>query len=264
MRRFLSILSLSVFCMALTSCIDILEKINLKKDGSGQYSMSITINENLKGMMTEAMTAALKNPADDEDLPAEDDGDAQGGFKDTFRELENQLKNIKGVSNFITVMDEENFNYGYSFDFDNIETLNKCMEVTAGTSLAKMPGAMKVGKKGKPYTPTARYIEWSKNTLIRHQSAELAKVLEMKKTEGSNAGMMGGLDVGFLFQDMKYICEYTFEQSVKSVSNEAATLADSKQAVVLECKPFAYTPSDLTLAKLQEQACSQAINIQLK
>lgn len=251
-------LMLGVVSISMTSCLEILETIYIKKDGSGTYTMKLTVGESAKKMM-ENTADVVEGEADDFN-PVNLAGG--GDMKDNFRELGESLKKVPGVSNLEIFSNEKTLEFGYTFDFNEVSTLNTCMEVTAGSKLANMPAIQ--GKGKKKVVPTARYIEWDKNTLIRHQSAELDKIKEMKKDGASNNGVMGGLDITYVLQDMRYVCTYQFEKPVKSFSNEASKLSEDKQQLVLECYPFAKKPLDEKEAKLQEDACSQTVSVLFK
>lgn len=251
-------LMLALVSLTMTSCLEILETIYIKKDGSGTYTMKLTVGESARKMMEN--TIDLGEEEEEAFNPVNLAGG--GDMKDNFRELGESLKQIPGVSNLEIFSNETTLEFGYTFDFNEVSTLNTCMEVTAGSKLANMPAIQ--GKGKKKVVPTARYIEWNKNALVRHQSAELEKIKEMKKEGGSNNGVMGGIDISYVLQDMRYVCTYQFEKPVKSFSNEASTLSDDKQQLVLECFPFARRPIDPKGAKLQEDACSQAVSVLFK
>jgi hypothetical protein len=257
MKHTFRLLFLLMTSFCLTSCIDIVEHIFIKKDGGGSYKLTLTVNDNTRKMMEHN-----RQEIDDED---EDDfnpvGDA-ADMKKNFEQLGEDLKKVKGVSNFNAFSSETTMEFGYTFDFDDIATLNRCMELAAGSSLGQMPGPF--GKGKKTITPGARYIEWNKKSLVRYQSAELAKTLNMKNNGGSNAGMMGGLDVSYLFQDMQYSCTYEFEQAFKSQNNDAAVASEGNKKLNLTCLPFAPTPKTEKEAKMNELACSQAVIIDFK
>jgi hypothetical protein len=251
-------LMLALVSLTMTSCLEILETIYIKKDGSGTYTMKLTVGEGARKMMEN--TVDIGDDEEDDFNPVNLAG--SGDMKDNFRELGESLKKIQGVSNFEIFNNETTMEFGYTFDFDEVSTLNTCMEVTAGSKLANMPAIQ--GKGKKKVVPTARYIEWNKNALIRHQSAELEKMKEMKNNGSSNNGVMGGLDITYVLQDMRYVCTYQFEKPVKSFSNEASSLSEDKQELILECYPFARRPIDSKEAKLQEDACSQAVTVLFK
>lgn len=264
MRKFFTFSFLIITSLSFTSCLDIFENININKDGTGKYSLVLTVGEQFKETIAQSMNSGLNMmkelDSDDEDSQEQQDI----SYQESLEQIVDQLKSVEGLSNIQVIYNDKSFEFGYEFDFKNLQALNSAMEITAGAYIPQIPGNIQVGKKKKTVASTAKYIESNKNTIIRHQSAELGKVLEMKKSDGNNSGMMGGLDVTYLLQDMSFRTTFQFEQAIKSVSNEAAVIDENTKTVVINCKPFAYKPVDLNLLKLQEAACAQSIQIELK
>ncbi|MCO5233223.1 MAG: hypothetical protein LC105_02900 [Chitinophagales bacterium] len=261
MRKIFNLFILLFISLSFTSCLDIIENINIHKNGSGEYSLKITINETLKKNMTQSLEAQLQESNKTE---IESDEEGEDSYKASLEKIVNQLKEVKGLSNIKMFFDEEKFEYGYQYSFENLQALNQAMETTAGTYTPKIPENFQAGKKKKTFVSKSSYIEEQKNIVIRHQSAELGKILEMKKPSHSNAGMLGGLDISYILQDMSYTTIFQFNQDIKSVNNPAALVDENNHTVTISCKPFAYKESDLQKMKLQESACEQSIIIELK
>lgn len=265
MRKIFIFSFLIISSLGLTSCLDIFENLHFNKDGSGKYSFILTIGEQFRQTVAQSLDAELNKIKKEADVEDTEEIQAQDmSYKETLEQITEQLKSVNGLSNIQVIYNETSFEFGYEFDFENMQALNRAFEVTAGSYIPQIPGDMQVGKKKKTISPIEKYIETNKNIVIRHQSAELGKILDMKKSDGNNSGMMGGLDVAYLLQDMNFKTTFTFEQGIKSVSNESAVIDDKNKTVVMNCKPFAYKPSDLNLLKLQEAACAQSVQIELK
>lgn len=266
MRKFFTFSFLIITSLSFTSCLDIFENININKDGSGKYSLILTVGEQFKETIAQSMNSGLNPMNEPDDFDDTDAAKEQQdlSYQESLEQIVDQLKSVEGLSNVQIIYNDKSFEFGYEFDFKNLQALNSAMEITAGAYIPQIPGNIQVGKKKKTVASTAKYIESNKNTIVRHQSAELGKVLEMKKSDGNNSGMMGGLDVTYLLQDMSFRTTFQFEQAIKSVSNEAAVIDENTKTVVINCKPFAYKPADLNLLKLQEAACSQSVQIELK
>ncbi|MCO5229731.1 MAG: hypothetical protein M9958_01110 [Chitinophagales bacterium] len=260
MRKIFNFLALIILSFSLTSCLDILENIQIHKNGSGEYALKITINENLKKSINQSMEANGQATKIDDDNKNDDDE----SYKAALEQIVNQLKTVKGLSEIEMFFEEDKFEYGYQFHFENVQALNKAMEVTAGTYIPQIPENYQIGKKKKTIVSHANYIEENKNAIIRHQSAELGKILEMKKPQKTNSGMMGGLDVSYILQDLNFTTTFQFDQNIKSVSNAAAVIDENNKTVSIHCKPFAYKETDLQKMKQQELACEQSIIIELK
>lgn len=267
MRKFLTFSFLIVSCFSLTSCLDIFENVLINKDGSGKYSLTIGISEKVKQSMAQSIDSDLNSTKKTDDSETKDD-ETEGQneqYKASLEQIVENLKTVKGITNVQMVYNEKNFQYGYKYQFEDLQALNRGMESSAGTYIPELPGNVQVGKKKKIVASESNYIEAIKNTIIRHQSADLGKILAMKKPASSNnSGMAGGMDVKYILQDMNYKTTFQFEQDIKSVSNEAAEISKDKKSFTINCQPFAYLNLDLNQLKLQEQACSQNIQIELK
>lgn len=269
MRKFLFLSIFIISSLGLTSCLDLFEDIQLHKDGSGEYRLVMTIGEQFKQQIAEALkeqeqlAQAKSNQEETKDQEDVSEDNEQDSYKESLEKITEKLKTVQGISNVQMVYNDKDFEFGYTFHFQDVAVLNKALEVAAGEFQPKLPSAIQVSKK-KTITPTATYIELNKGTLVRHQSAELSKLLEMKKPGANNAGMMGGLDVSYILQDLNYKTVFQFAQPIKSTNNEAAIVDDKNHTVTLSCKPFAYKPTELEQQKLQELSCSQSIVIELK
>lgn len=259
---FLSIFIISSLC--LTSCLDIFENFKINKDGSGEYQIVMTIGEQFRQQIAtaieeqEAQSTLAKANSSEENEDAQDQS-----YKESLEQITKKLKSVDGISNVEMIYNQTEFKFGYTFQFKNIEALDKALEVSAGEFQPKLPAQIQLSKK-KVIQPSSNYVELSKGTFVRHQSAELSKILNMKKTDGNNAGMMGGLDVTYLLQDMNYKTVFQFAQPIKTAHNEAAVIDDKNHTVTLHCKPFAYRSADLNEQKLQDLACSQSVVIEIK
>lgn len=265
MRKFLTFSILILSCFSLTSCLDIFENVLIHKDGSGKYSLTIGIGEKVKQNMTESIDSELNNLKKPTEAEANEDSPIQDEqYKASLEQIVENLKSIKGITNAKMIYDSTKFTYGYEYEFADLQALNSAMESNAGTFIPELPGNVQLGKKKKVYASQSNYIEMIKNSIIRHQSADLGKILEMKKPGGSNAGMMGGLDIKYILQDLNYKTTFQFDQTIKKVSNEAAVISKDEKSFTIDCQPFAYQNMNLDQLKLQEQACSQNLQVDFK
>lgn len=258
MRKILSIVLLVIGSLSLTSCIDILEDIYIKKDGSGEYSLMVSFNNAIQKATSQVDDNAQPN---ENDLAKMNENEEEGDYKKTLEAIVQQLQNTKGITDVELV--EGTLEYGYKYKFESIEALNDAFEITAGEYHAVQPQPYQLGKsKNNLVEATANYIERNKNTIVRHQNAELAKVYNIQNNQGSNAGMAGGLNIAYILQDLSFTTTYRLDNKIKSVSNAAAVMDDG--AITISCLPFAYTPADLKEAKMQEEACESSIQIELR
>ncbi len=265
MRKFLTFSILILSCFSLTSCLDIFENVLIHKDGSGKYSLTLGISEKVKQNMAQSIDSELNNvkkPTDSEDSVESLGQDEQ--YKASLEQIVENLKKVKGITNVKMVYDEIKFQYGYEYEFADLQALNNAMESNAGTYIPALPGNVQLGKKKKVYASQSNYIEEIKNTIIRHQSADLGKILEMKKPGGNNSGMMGGIDIKYILQDLTYKTTFQFDQTIKKVSNEAAVISKDEKSFTINCQPFAYQNLDKDQLLMHAEACNQNLQIDFK
>jgi hypothetical protein len=105
-----------------TSCLDIVENIFIRKDGSGTYKLTLTVNENTRRMMVDNRQEIDEEEEDDFN-PVGDAAD----LKKNFEKLGEDLQKVKGVTKYEAFSNEESMEFGYTFEFEDVEALNKCM-----------------------------------------------------------------------------------------------------------------------------------------
>ena len=253
----LFILVLSSFCF--TSCLDIFEDIYLNKDGSGKYSLHMTLGEELKASIGNALDSA-KN----EETPEKAAAQTESYKKDLEKTIQ-KLKTVKGISNIQIINDQKNFTFGYEYDFDNLTALNNAITATSDEYPIEKPTTIQLLGSKDTYTPKNAFIEKYKDIIIRTQSSELGKFIQMSApANGSNKGMAGGINVAYLLQDLNFTTTFHLKENIKAVSNPVAVLDKKKKTVTLHCKPFAPPSKDLNLMKANQAACQQELQIELK
>lgn len=114
MNIFIKQLALSISCIVLlTGCITIEETYSLKKNGSGSYTFKVDMSEMMAMMKAmgglDKMNAEGTNPSDDIQ------------FDDEIK----KLKEIKGITNVQSVQDKDGGIFSLSFDFVNLDALQK-------------------------------------------------------------------------------------------------------------------------------------------
>ena len=133
--------------------------------------------------------------------------------KDDFEKKKAVLDDIPGISQCNILEDSVNATIGFEFDFKNIDVLNKAMNVVAEVDSGK---AEKV------------YFVYQKRQITRSPANDFDD-LDLSPSE-ENQDIINILP---LFEDMRYVMEYTFPKKVKSVSNEKATLSLDRKTVIL-------------------------------
>lgn len=188
--------------LLLTSCFDILDKVNVKADGTGEY----TIILNASKSKTRLASISKMETINGKKVPK------KGEIENKINEAARIFKATPGISNVKTSVDFDNYIIKLSCNFKKIENINAGLEqLKAKNILGKM-------------VPTQIYSQnLQKKTLIRN------KVNTFK----ADYDKMGKADKE-IFNNARYTSVMQFENTVKSQTNSAYLLAPNKKAVKLE------------------------------
>jgi len=202
MKKILKLLALIFPLLALTSCFDILDKVNVKADGTGEY----TIILNASKSKTRLASISKMETINGKKVPK------KAEIENKINEAAKIFKGTPGITNVKTSMDFDNYIIKLSCSFRKIENINAGLEqLKAKNILGKM-------------IPTQIYSQnLEKKSLTRN------KVNTFK----SDYDKMGKADKE-IFNNAKYTSVMQFESSVKSQTNSAYVLSPNKKAVKLE------------------------------
>jgi predicted transcriptional regulator len=216
-----------------TGCFEILEKYHFNRNGSGTYTFVMDMSQMgaLISMMKE-MDMGDSTATDDTEQVEEDTKEDSpfGDMNDSMAETKEKLKGIEGISNLQEIEDEENYQFGFTFDFDDIKSLNK--------ALSKV---YELEEDVEFFTRTKKKIE-------RTDNFDLAqKMREEINEEGDGEKEAGDMEAK-MFKDVAFVTEYTFDKKVKRVSNENAEIMDKGKKVLIKQYLFQETDDDEGLA----------------
>ncbi|MBK8554961.1 MAG: hypothetical protein IPL65_03925 [Lewinellaceae bacterium] len=219
----LVLLFLTVGSLTLTGCLHIIEEVTMNNNGSGSYKMTLDMSE-VKGMMEMLKNMGEDSTAVSDDASAEQDNSmAQMG--DEMSKVAGSLKGIPGLRNIQEINDTSTFMFGYSFEFNGVEALNK---------------ALKVINKEKYDSNTGEVFKMKGKTFERLDASDLGK--EIQKALSENSGDEGdeSMDmVKMFFADMSYQQVYNFpERTIKKSSNGLSELSNNNHTVTINIKPF--------------------------
>lgn len=202
--------------MLFTSCFDILDKVNVRADGSGEYTLILNASKN----KTRLASISKMETINGKKVPKRTEIEAK------INEAARIFKATPGISNVKTSMDFNNYIIKLSCNFSKIENINAGLEQMKARNI--------IGKM----IPTQIYNQnLSKKVFIRN------KVNTFK----SDYDKMSKADKE-IFHEARYISVLQFENTVKSQSNGAYSLSPNKKAVKLEANII-----DLILQKKQLQ-----------
>lgn len=254
---FLAVLVLGA--TALTGCLHIIEEATFRNNGSGSYKMTFDMSE-LKGMMdmvkgmgdqsmTEPADSSGVDGGDYKSAPAPSDAEANpmSGLTEQFSGVASSLKAIPGISNIVEINDTTTFNFGYSFDFANVEALNR---------------ALKIVGKDKFDVKNEETFKFNGKTFERLNAGDMSS--EIKKALAENGGEEEGDEAGgqadmmkMFFADMSYKQIYHFpDRKVKKSDNKLGEIGEDGHTLTINLKPFD--------EEQQKQKASVAAKVKLK
>jgi hypothetical protein len=234
---------LTIGALCLTSCLHIIEDVTFTKNGSGTYKMTIDMSE-MKSMleMLKSMnptagdsTGVTEQGGDNEVTPGADGSQPaeEGGGGNEMSQMGEQLAgNIKssltgvpGISNIVEINDTTNLIFGYTFDFANVEALNK---------------AIKIINKEKYDAKAEETFRFSGKKFERLGAANIGEELKKALSQGSEEDESGQMEMmTSMFADMSYQQVYHFpDRTVKKSSNTLTEISDNGHTMSITLKPF--------------------------
>jgi len=216
MKNFLRLFLLFVPLLFLTSCFDILDKVNVKADGTGEY----TIILNASKSKTRLASISKMETINGKKVPK------KAEIENKINEAAKIFKATPGISNVKTSMDFDNYIIRLSCNFKKIENINVGLEkLKAQKILGKMVPTQVYGQNLEKKTFTRNKVNTFK--------ADYDKLSKADKE---------------VFNDAKYTSIIQFENTVKSQSNNNYILSPNKKALKLDADIL-----DLILQKKQIQ-----------
>ena len=240
----------------MTSCLHIVEEVDVKKNGSGTYTMKLDMSE-MKSMMDmfkgmEGMSEAEENIVVEEDddevrdivveRDEEDDHDNSNPMGDAdpskigeeFTNVSETLKLVKGLTNVESINDTAAFIFGYTFDFQDIESLNEGLELVNKEKFdSKAENVYKADKKGFKRSGAANFGAEIKRALSEGEGEEGAEAMGMMK---------------MFFGEMSYKQIYHFEKKIKKSSNKYSEISEDGHTLTIKVMPFSDAYQDATVA----------------
>lgn len=202
MKNFIKYFLLLLPLLLLTSCFDILEKVNVKADGSGEYTVILNASKS----KTRLASISKMETINGKKIPKKPEIEAK------INEAARIFKATPGISNVKTSMDFDNYIIKLNCSFKRIENINAGLEQLKAKNI--------IGKM----VPTQIY---SQNTAGKSFTRNKINTFKSDYDKMSKADKE-------IFNDAKYISVLQFENSVKSQTNNAYSLSPNRKAVKLE------------------------------
>ena len=202
MKIFLKRLLFLFPVLLLISCFDILDKVNIKADGSGEYSLILNASKS----KTRLASISKMETINGKKVPKKSEIEAK------INEAARIFKTVPGISNVKTSMDFDNYIIKLSCNFKKIENVNAGLEqLKAKNILGKM-------------IPTNIYS---------HNPQSKSFTRNKINTFKSDYDKLSAADKE-VFNNAKYTSVLQFENTVKSQSNNVYQLSPNKKAMKLE------------------------------
>ena len=195
MKKIIRILLFAVLGFTATGCLDIIEEINLNKDGSGTYITAYDITK-------------LADTYGTLDSTGQSIKDTKKTLDSTFEVLKNKIASLNGVSAAYLDKSEKNVTK-LRLNFTNINVLNKVLD------------------QDKQDAGEKNLYSQSKGKLTRKDGG-ISSLMGGDEEEEQNEMMSPFL------AEMKYRIIYHLPAAVKKMTNEDATLSNDKKTVTLE------------------------------
>ncbi|MTI32978.1 hypothetical protein [Xanthovirga aplysinae] len=207
MRKSLfSLFTLMVVSLLMTSCLEVKEKLYMKKNGKGNFSLTIDMSQ------SKYMLNMMQAMASEEEQQKTEAGLNKAKY--LFSKKTSQLERMKGVSNVQQNNDDSNYIYSISFDFDNVEALNKAINATIDN---------------KKNAIEREFFTYDKGELVRSDVIDLKGVIEKElKNEKSP---LKNVDPSTIFKDVAYLTDYSFDRKIKNVSNKSSIISEDDKNV---------------------------------
>jgi hypothetical protein len=197
-KLFFTIFS-AICLLGFVGCLDITEELTVNKDGSGHFVNTIDAVK-----MSEQMTMLAAMDTTGEMIPK-----MKYTMDSSFLATALITKDLKGISNF-KLDTSKAFVYTISYDFKDIQTLNKAI------------GAGKAAEQQNTFA-------WEKGKITRKEVPLSLGMGDMNLQDDSQKEMLKGF-----MADMKYKVIYNFPGKVKNTSNKSFVLSEDKKVLKLD------------------------------
>ncbi|MBO6201785.1 MAG: hypothetical protein J6N74_09235 [Chryseobacterium sp.] len=207
-----------LFCtiLTLTSCFDIIDKISLKADGSGEYSVILNASKS----KTRLQSISKMESINGKKVPKKSE------IENKVNQASSVFKSVSGISNVKTSLDFDNFIIKLSCNFKKIENINSGLEQLKAKNI--------IGKT----IPTQLYKQnVAEKTFIRNKIGSYKN--DYDKLSKADKEVFG---------DATYTSILQFENVIRSQTNNSYTVSPNKKAIKLNGNIL-----DLILQKKQIQ-----------
>jgi len=200
MKMILKYFFVFLILTSLTSCFDIIDKIHLKADGSGEYSLILNASKS----KTRLESISKMETVNGKKVPSKSE------IEKKVQEAAAVFRNTPGISDVRTSFDFNNYIIRLSCNFKKIENINSGLE--------KLKDKKIIGKM----VPTQLYSYSGK--IFAKNKFDTFKTDYQKLSKADKE----------VFNNAKYTSVMQFDNTVKSQSNSSYSISPNKKALKLE------------------------------
>lgn len=205
-KTILSIASVLILSLLLQSCFEIKEIVRINKDGSGTFSMSIDMSE------VKAMVEGLSQGE-------EDSGSPLGEMEAEYEATKSKLEVIEGISNIQFHTENDGYVITTSFDFADVDALNKGMNV--------------VYEDENEYGEITEYYTFKRTKFERTSAHNMLDQLKGEMGSGELGG--GDIDMAEIFSDVAYVNIVEFNgRKIKKTSSKDIEISEDGSSMTLK------------------------------
>jgi len=219
LKRSLNYFSLFLCLTLCVSCFDIIEEINLNKDGSG----SLLVTFNMSKSKTKIASLMMLDSINGHKIPSEDD------INEALKDVVLHLEKAEGITNIKQTKDFKNYIFTVSCDFATVESVNGIFREII----------LKQNKEGK--------TNFSTNNLSYDASSKIFKRAFTYDDSIKESFDHLQPEDRKVFNDACFTSIYRFNTLVDNVSNSDSKIAPNKKAVMLRLDAMSFIQGKKTI-----------------
>lgn len=205
MKRLLIFIGLFLF---MVSCVDIVDDISIKSDGTGTFKYSV----NLSASKVKVNSILALDSLDGKKVPSIPE------IKEKINRYKEIIGQKEGISNVKVESDFTNFIFKFQCDFTSVVHLQKALKEFVLEE-----------SKNKTFKDLeTNWLVWEMNKLSRSVPSMTTDFTSKLKKEDAEALKRGN-----------YMSISRFDKTVEKVDNPAALISANKQAVMIKSTPYA-------------------------
>lgn len=216
MKKFLSLSLVFASALLLTACFEIKQKVNINRNGSGEYTFVFGLGE--LGIMAKQ---AAEKKGEEVDIMKADKLDLQDKI--------DLLNAEDGISGAEIWGDNEEMTINLSFKFEDIDALNRGAQIAFGDSTGPVEQTLFSAKGEDEFT-------FHGYDFIMDQMGS-----KMGGEQDSSMEAMARM----MLQDVSLTTEMTFAEEVDKTDNDNVLLKGNRRGVVMQSYPFRESQAEL-------------------